>query len=317
MSPPRSRLAPRPTGSLHLGNARTFLINWLMLRKAGGTIVLRIEDLDLARSRESLAEQAISDLEWLGLDWDEGPIRQQDRTEEYERALERLRQAGLVYPCVCSRREVAAASAPHAEDEGPRYPGTCSDRFTDPDEARRQSGREPCWRFRVPAGPIRFVDRFRGEIILDPDRRGGDFVVRSCDATFSYQLAVTVDDSAMAISEVLRGDDLIPSTPRQILLHQALGSTPPRFIYLPLVLDGEDRRLAKRRFGTELASLRRAGVSAGKVIRYLAQVSGIPDPGSEVLARDLVDRFQLDQIPREPVRIGSLPWKVHESGMGP
>ena len=277
-------------------------------------MLLRIEDLDRNRCRQNLVEQALLDLQWLGLDWDEGPIYQNDRTLEYELALERLRQADLVYPCVCSRREVAAVSAPHAEDEIPRYPGTCRDRFSDADQARKQAGREPCWRFRVPSGPIRFVDRFRGEISLDPDRHGGDFVVRSSDATFSYQLAVTVDDHAMAISEVLRGDDLIPSTPRQILLHQALGATPPRFTHLPLVLDGEDRRLAKRRGGTELASLRKAGVSPGKVIRYLAQISGIEDPGSDPLARDLLDGFRLDQVPREPVRIGSLPWMAQESG---
>ena len=220
------RLAPSPTGGLHLGHARTFLIAWLAARHAGGKVILRIEDLDATRVRAEAAATALVDLEWLGLDWDAGPYVQSERGDLYDQALDRLKAAELVYPCTCTRAEIdRAASAPHAEDEGPTYPGTCSHRRAA--DASALSGRPFAWRFRVPAGIVSWEDLFLGRVALDPARLGGDFIVGRAGLGPSYQLAVVVDDALMGVSQVIRGNDLVPSTPRQILLYHALGWTPP------------------------------------------------------------------------------------------
>lgn len=296
----RTRLAPSPTGTLHLGNARTFLVNWLAARQAGGTVVLRIEDIDRGRCRREYVERCLDDLRWLGLSWDEGPIFQSARLASYEQAFARLVEAGAIYPCVCTRKEIAAAaSAPHAEDEGPSYPGTCRDRFATADDATRAAGRRPAWRFRVAPGDVPFDDLVLGRVALDPSRIGGDFVVRSFDGTFAYQLAVVVDDGAMGITDVVRGDDLVPSTPRQILLHRALSSTPPRFAHVPLVVDAEGRRLSKRNGDADLGRMRAAGVDAGSVLARLARACGIEPVGDRVSATELVERFDWSRVPRE------------------
>ncbi|MBI4879594.1 MAG: tRNA glutamyl-Q(34) synthetase GluQRS [Planctomycetes bacterium] len=305
----RTRLAPSPTGSMHLGNARTFLVAWWMARHAGGEVVLRLEDLDRARVKPGLVERVIEDLRWLGLDWDEGPILQSERLALYDAALRRLIEAGHCYPCVCSRKEIrAAVNAPHAEDEESVYPGTCRGRFASWEEARAFKGRPPACRFRVPQGEIAFDDRFLGRVALDPARAGGDFVVRSVDGAFAYQLAVTVDDAAMGISEVVRGDDLVASTPRQILLYHALGHRAPRFTHLPLVLDESGARMAKRRGDTEIAFLRARGIDPREVIALLARSSGFPEAGAAVSAADLIERFDLARLPREAARLSPLPW---------
>src|SRR5687767_13393463 len=223
-----TRLAPSPTGALHLGNARTFLINWLLARQSGWRIVLRVEDLDGPRVKQAADRQAIEDLRWLGLDWDEGPIYQSPRAPLYREAAERLVGAGAAYPCVCSRKEVqAAASAPHAEDGSAVYPGTCRGKFRSIAEAAAASGRPPALRFRVPDGQtVRFEDAFRGTVEYDVARELGDFVIAKAaagdDFMAAYQLAVVVDDSAMGVTDVVRGDDLVDSTPRQIMLYRAL-----------------------------------------------------------------------------------------------
>ncbi|MFG0316069.1 MAG: tRNA glutamyl-Q(34) synthetase GluQRS [Planctomycetota bacterium JB042] len=311
MLPFRTRLAPSPTGFLHLGNARTFLVNWWMARAAGGTVVLRIEDLDRARVKEGFVERQIEDLRWLGLDWDEGPILQSSRLERYAAAFERLRRLGLAYPCVCSRREIrAAAGAPHAEDEGPTYPGTCRGRFPDEEAAREARGATPAWRFVTPDEEFRFEDRVRGEIRARPARAGGDFVLRTVEGIWSYQLAVAVDDAASGITEVVRGDDLVPSTPRQLALLRALELPAPRYAHLPLVLDASGARLAKRRGDTELATLRERGVDPEEVVAFLARHSGLDDAGTRLTAAAGVGRFSLDRLPRSPVSLRSLPWSA-------
>jgi glutamyl-tRNA synthetase len=240
-----TRLAPSPTGALHLGNARTFLINWLLARRRGWRIVLRIEDLDGPRVKAGADRQSVDDLRWLGIDWDAGPVHQTPRLAFYDRAIETLLASGAAYPCVCSRKEVeAAASAPHAEDGAAVYPGTCRGRFHSIDDARRHSGREPALRFAVPAGDagvVEFEDHFSGRHRTDVPRELGDFVIakgmetagmRTAVATPAaarpgrtpaYQLAVVVDDAEMGVTDVVRGDDLLDSTPRQILLYRALG----------------------------------------------------------------------------------------------
>src|SRR5438132_8031440 len=255
------RLAPSPTGAQHVGNARTYLIAWLAARSRGGRVMLRMEDIDSPRVKPGAAQGALEDLRWLGLDWDEGPIFQTERLALHESALRVLQSKELVYPCTCSRSDVErAASAPHAEHEGPAYPGTCVHRTVA--DAAKLDGRPFAWRFRVKPGTVEYADGFRGPTAIRIREIGGDFVVWKSEGTPAYQLAVVVDDAAQQITEVIRGDDLIPSTPRQLLLYEALGLTPPRLVHVPLVVGPDGRRLAKRHGDTRLASLREAGIAA-------------------------------------------------------
>ena len=217
--PYRTRFAPSPTGRLHLGHARTSLVTWLRARKAGGQIVMRIEDIDGPRVVRGAADAICRDHEWLGLDWDEGPVFQSLRSEAYEAALDTLNEAGLIYPCTCSRKEIAKiASAPHGDD-GLRYPGTCRGGPTKP-------GRPPALRFRFDDPSPGFEDLLCGA--YPEGSVGGDFVLRRFDGIWAYQLAVVVDDADMGITEVIRGADLVSSTPRQIALFNSLGRPVPK-----------------------------------------------------------------------------------------
>jgi glutamyl-tRNA synthetase len=296
--PTRGRLAPSPTGAQHVGNARTYLIAWLSARSRGGTVALRIEDIDSPRIKPGAAEQALDDLRWLGLDWDGEPVVQTTRLPLYEAAIERLKAQELVYPCTCTRSDIAsAASAPHAEHEGPTYPGTCAHRTAADAAGLVAQGTPFAWRFRVTDSPA-FVDRFRGEVRIDLHAAGGDFVVWKSAGTPAYQLAVVVDDAEMGVTEVIRGDDLIPSTPRQLLLYRALGHAPPQFAHVPLVVGADGRRLAKRHGDTRLGTLRESGVRPESLVGLLAWSCGwqpTPDP---VPPRDLIPRFRLEAIPK-------------------
>jgi len=308
----RGRLAPSPTGALHLGNARTFLIAWLRVRSRRGSLVMRMEDLDHPKNKAGAAAAALEDLRWLGFDWDEGPdvggphapYMQTARTASYARALEVLRAGGWVYPCVCSRRDVESGqSAPHTED-GLYYPGTCRGRFADYASARRAlpAGRLPAWRFRVPEGEtVRFEDGFHGTYEQDVAALSGDFVVARDPLGAGYMLAVVVDDAAMGITEVVRGDDLLPATPRQLLLYRALGLTPPLFVHVPLVVSEEGRRLAKRHGDTRICALRGAGLPPEKIIGLLAWWCGWAAWGESLTLRDLLPRFDMRTLPHEPV----------------
>ena len=293
------RLAPTPSGGLHLGNARTFLIAWLSARADGGRVVLRIDDLDRDRVKPGAVEQAIADLRWLGFDWDGTPVFQSQRGAAYAEALQQLQTAGVVYPCVCSRREIELATqAPHAGDEGPIYPGTC----------RRQpqpcpSQRPPAWRFAVTDAPVEFDDALHGQCRVDVAAQCGDFIVFRNDAIAAYQLATVVDDHFQGVTEVVRGDDLLSSTPRQLLLYRALGWPPPRYLHVPLVLDAGGERMAKRRDSTRLAALREAGKSPASVNGMLAASCGWARPDETILPAQLVARFDLAKLPRHPVRL--------------
>jgi glutamyl-tRNA synthetase len=286
-----TRLAPSPTGALHLGNARTFLVNWLLARQRGWRVVLRIEDIDGPRIKAGAARDLINDLQWLGLDWDEGPITQSQRRPLYDEALQKLLAKRLAYPCACSRKEVeAAASAPHAEDGSAVYPGTCRNKFMNLEAARAAGGRAPAVRFAVPENRVvEFGDAFAGELAFDAARELGDFVIAKADGTPAYQLAVVVDDAAMGVTEVIRGDDLVPSTPRQILLYRTLGLAPPQFAHVPLVVGEDGKRLAKRHGDTRLASLRDAGVK--------------PEEVRPITAKELLPLFRLDTIPQAPFQL--------------
>jgi glutamyl-tRNA synthetase len=299
------RLAPSPTGAQHVGNARTYLIAWLSARSRGRRVVLRIEDIDSSRVKKGADRQACLDLQWLGLDWDEGPIIQSERMAEYRAALIRLQERELVYPCTCTRSDVErAASAPHLEHEGPAYPGTCAGRQVH--DAAKLTDRPYCWRFRVPAETPAFVDGFQGTTRIDLRRVGGDFVVWKAPSlgmigtSPAYQLAVMVDDAAQGVTEVVRGDDLIPSTPRQLLLYQALGLTPPHFIHVPLVVGPDGRRLAKRHGDTRLSALREASVRPEMLLGLLAWSCGWLSTIEPITPRELLPLFRWDTIPRAP-----------------
>jgi len=303
------RLAPSPTGLLHLGHARTFLAAWLMARQASGRLLLRMEDIDTSRVRAGMAERAIEDLRWLGLDWDEGPdlggpsapYVQSERLERYDAALERLRAQELAYPCTCTRAEIRrAASAPHAEDEGPSYPGTCAGRRST--DAESIGERDSCWRFRVPDEIVSWNDRILGSVNFDPKRSGGDFVIRRKDGGPAYQLAVVVDDAEMGVTQVVRGDDLRPSTARQILLYRALGAPVPEFAHLPLVIGADGRRLSKRDGSITLASMRERGVDPQALIARLLESLGVPS-ARRAAPESALGHFKPAAVPREPMRL--------------
>ncbi len=261
----RGRIAPTPTGYLHLGHFVTFHTAWRRAREAGGVLVYRNEDIDPQRCRRELAHAAMEDLRWAGLDWDEGPdvggphepYDQSGRRESFREALAVLRQRGYVFPCTCSRRDVALSSqAPHDDDGEPIYPGACRERSAAP------AGEACCWRFRVPDGEtVAFVDGRLGPTSFVAGRDFGDFVVWRRDDAPAYELAVVVDDAAMGITEIVRGEDLLRSSARQLLLYRALGWTAPAFYHTPLVRDAAGRRLAKRDAALSLRELRHRGVS--------------------------------------------------------
>jgi len=298
-----TRLAPSPTGALHLGNARTFLINWLLARRGGWKIILRIEDLDGPRIKRGADQLAIADLRWLGLDWDEGPIYQGARILEHADAARRLFFDGKAYACICTRKDVdLAASAPHADDGATVYPGTCRGRFTRIDQARRAGGREPTIRFNVDDEQVEFTDAFCGRRRFEMAKLG-DFVIEKADRTPEYQLAVVVDDADMGVTDVVRGDDLLDSTPRQILLYRALGLADriPSYWHVPLVVGPDGRRLAKRHGDTRLASYREAGAPASRILTLLARWCGIENASADTRPIDWVERFDIARVPRQPI----------------
>lgn len=301
------RLAPSPTGAQHIGNARTYLLAWLSIRSRGGRLVVRMEDIDSPRIKPGAAEQALADLRWLGLDWDAGPdlggphapYVQTARLDRYRAALSSLQQANAVYPCTCTRGDIAAAaSAPHVGQEGPRYPGTCAQRQAG--DALKLAGEPFAWRFRASHARRELVDLVVGNQTCNVADELGDFVVGKADGTPAYQLAVVVDDRAMGITEVLRGDDLLPSAFRQLELYAHFGWSPPQFAHVPLVIGADGRRLAKRHGDTRLAMLREAGVAPEKLIGLLAWSSGLRATAEPCRASDLLVDFDLALLPRSP-----------------
>ena len=303
----RGRFAPSPTGLLHLGNARTALLAWLDARAGGGAFVMRVEDLDRARVQAGAEAQQLDDLRWLGLDWDEGPdvggsfapYRQSERTALYDAAVERLLADGRAFLCACSRADVArAATAPHDGDGAgePRYPGTCREQEGDEVRARAAAqGRAPAVRFDGRGEEVAFADELCGPTEAEVD----DFVLRRADGAAAYQLAVVVDDAAMRITRVVRGGDLLSSTPRQIALGRALGLPIPAFAHVPLVVTPGGERLAKRTRPASLKSLRDGGHPPEAIVGALAASAGL-GAGAPVPARELVAGFALSRLRREP-----------------
>jgi glutamyl-tRNA synthetase len=284
------RYAPSPTGTLHIGNLRTALLAWLFARSGDGRFLVRMEDLDQGRVRAGIAEQQLEDLRSLGLDWD-GPVEfQSHRRARYTDAVERLRADGRVYECFCTRAEIRdAASAPHGPLPEGFYPGTCLNLTRSQRERKRGGGRPPALRVRADMVRIAFTDRLMGPQEGPVD----DFVLVRNDGAPAYQLAVVVDDAAQGIGEVVRGADLLDSTPRQLFLARLLGLPEPSFAHVPLVLGPDGARLAKRHGAVTLQDL-----DPLTARRWMARSLGLPD----VSPREMIDAFDPDQLPREPIR---------------
>ena len=296
------RFAPTPSGALHLGNLFCSLLAWLSAKAQGGEIVLRIEDLDRERANSAFTAQCEHDLHLLGLDWDRGGTAggkvyfQSERTEYYKTLLERLQQTGKVYPCFCSRAELHAASAPHASDGELLYSGKCRDLSKEEIE-RLSRQRPPALRLRVPDETIAFDDLHYGRIEQNLMTDCGDFILRRSDGVFAYQLAVVGDDGDMGVTEVVRGRDLLSSTPRQIYLFQLLGLPVPRFAHAPLLLDEEGRRLSKRDRDLSLSGLLERGHTPEDVIGKLAYLAGLLDRPEAAAAKELIPLFDWEKVP--------------------
>ena len=302
------RFAPSPSGRIHLGNILCALLVWLSARQKGGKVVLRIEDLDTARCPRRYADQMEDDLRWLGLSWDEGPgtggpdgpYYQSERTALYQAALEKLEQKGLVYPCFCTRAQLHTASAPHREDGLTVYPGTCRGFSKEDIAAREAAGRKGALRLRVPEKRITFTDGHLGEVTEYLPTDCGDFLLRRSDGLFAYQLAVVVDDAAMGVTEVVRGADLLTSTPRQLLLYELLGLPAPEFFHFPLLLSPDGRRLSKRDGDLGLAALREKD-SPEEVIGKLAYLAGQNPTAAPRTPGELIEHFRWDAVPRQDI----------------
>ena len=302
------RFAPTPSGQLHLGNLFCSLIAWLAAKSQGGKILLRNEDLDVERSRREYALQAQRDLEALGLFWDEGgdrsgphaPYDQSQRFPFYRTQLERLENQGLVYPCFCSRAQLHAASAPHASDGETIYAGTC--RGLSPQEvAERSKTRAPALRLQVPEETIAFTDLHYGPQQQYLPTGCGDFILRRSDGVYAYQLAVVADDGAMGVTQVVRGRDLLSSTPRQILLYRLLGWPVPEFGHTPLLLAPGGRRLSKRDGDQCLSGLLEKGLTPRDVVGRLAFLAGLVEEPCPITPEELLPRFSWDKLPQENV----------------
>ena len=299
MSTRVSRLAPSPTGALHLGNARTFLVNWALARNEGWKLLMRMEDLDGPRVKTDAARQTLDTLSWLGLDYEGEVLEQSKDLGPYRVAMQRLAEADLIFACDLSRKEVQqAASAPHGDDHEIRFPVELR-----PQDPRRfEFDREDRnYRLITPDESIEIADAFTGPAVLHPHREVGDFVIWTKRGVPGYQLAVVVDDARQGVTDVVRGDDLLPSAARQVLIYRALGMEPPRFWHLPLVLGEDGHRLAKRHGDTRLTRYRAEGVSPERVIGLLAHWCGLCRERRQWTARDFRAAFSLDSVSRQPV----------------
>jgi glutamyl-tRNA synthetase len=308
---PRVRIAPSPTGPLHIGTARTALFNYLFARRQDGTFVLRLEDTDVARSTVAFEADILENLHWLGITWDEGPdaagdedrgpfapYRQMQRREHYEAASADLLSRDLAYPCYCTPEELDAdRKAQEAVHEPPRYIGRCANLTPEERAAREADGGQGAIRFRVPAGKIAWQDLVRGEVEIDTANIGGDFVIVRSDGTPLYHFVVVVDDAAMEMSHIIRGEDHISNTPKHILLFRALGHEVPAFAHLPLILNADRTKMSKRKSQTAIAEYRAQGFIPEALVNYLALLGWSTGTEEEILSLDdLAARFDLEHV---------------------
>lgn len=306
MHPPVvGRFAPSPSGRMHLGNLFASLLAWLSCHAQGGQMVLRLEDLDTQRCLPSYSAQLEQDLQWLGLTWDKGGHAggdgyfQRNRSPLYQQALDILSAQGLVYPCFCTRAELHAASAPHRSDGQAIYTGACA-QLTAEERAEKSAHRSPAMRLHVPEAVYQVQDGHLGLYEENLAHDCGDFLLRRSDGMFAYQLAVVVDDGAMGVNEVVRGSDLLSSTPRQLYLYQLLGLTPPTFYHLPVLLSQEGRRLSKRDGDLGLDVLQ-AHFTPAQIIGKLAYLAGLNPTAAPVTAQDLVPSFHWSKVPTQDI----------------
>ena len=302
------RFAPTPSGRIHLGNIFCSLLAWLSAKSQGGKIVLRIEDLDSQRCPRANADALAADLEWLGLTWDEGAYVSEQNEEYfqsqrfpiYARYLQQLEEQELIYPCFCSRGELHAANAPHLSDGRVIYAGTCR-HLTPEERLAKVQQRHPAYRLKVTAAPISFQDGLYGQYTENLSEECGDFIVRRSDGVYAYQLAVVVDDALMQVNQVVRGCDLLSSTPMQLYLYHLLRLPAPHFIHVPLLVAPDGRRLAKRDHDLDLSVLRRLYDSPEPIIGYLAYLAGqIPQP-EPLKAEDLLPLFDWSRVPTQNI----------------
>lgn len=304
------RFAPTPSGFLHLGNVFCSLLAWLYAKSSGGRIILRVEDLDPQRCSRQKADQLARDLEWLGLEWDEGAYVsensesyfQSKRSDIYAEYFVQLQEQEFVYPCFCSRSELHAAEAPHLSDGRIIYAGTCRHLTAEQREAKAQR-RAPAYRLRVEDKPISFLDGHYGQQSYNLAEGSGDFIVRRSDGVFAYQLAVTIDDALMGITQVVRGCDLLSSTPMQLYIYRLLGFTPPAFCHIPLLVDASGRRLSKRDGDLEIAALRKLYGSPEPIIGLLAFFAGQIARPEPMRAKDLLPIFDAEKIPTKNIAV--------------
>lgn len=298
----RGRFAPTPSGRMHLGNIWSALLAWLSVRAANGELMLRIEDLDRRRCPEANAALIREDLHWLGLDWDREQPPQHTRDRDYEEIFHMLEDRGLVYPCYCSRAGLHAADAPHAADGRPIYSGICRSMS----EAERASQtKPPAWRLAVPEREYSFTDGLCGYYSMNLQRDWGDFIIRRGDGVYAYQLAVVADDIAGGVSEVVRGRDLLSSTPCQLYLYELLSAPAPRFYHVPLLTAADGRRLSKRERDLDMAALRER-FKPEELLGALGALAGLIPQGETATARELCSVFAWEKLPREDITMEKL-----------
>lgn len=295
------RFAPSPSGRMHLGNVFSAMLAWLSIRSCGGRLVLRIEDLDPDRCRPAYADTLKRDLEWLGLTWDTEQTPQSRRSEAYREMFSRLEEQGLIYPCYCSRTELHAASAPHASDGTVLYAGTC--RNLTPSE-RAAKTKAPCWRVRVPDEDVSFTDGVQGEYTQNLAHGCGDFILRRADGVYAYQLAVVTDDAEAGVTQVVRGNDLLSSTPRQIWLQRQLGFPKPDYYHVPLLVAPDGRRLSKRERDLDMGALRER-YTPEALLGLLAHACGLLSHSEAVRADELAKEFSWRMVRKENIVIAN------------
>ena len=298
------RFAPSPSGRMHLGNIFSALLAWLSVRSQNGRMILRLEDLDPDRCKAEYCEQLKNDLVWLGLDWDEEQIPQSRRTAAYAEQFQKLQDLGLVYPCYCSRAELHAASAPHASDGNVIYAGTCRNLS---EHERNAQTRRPAWRVIVPDETVAFTDGLQGKYEENLAKDCGDFILRRSDGVYAYQLAVITDDAAGGVNEVVRGRDLLNSTPRQMYLQRLLGFAQPSYYHVPLLLAPDGRRLSKRERDLDMGALREK-FTAEELIGHLAYLAGLLDRPQNVTAGELTGAFSWHSVKKEDIRMENAPF---------
>ena len=308
MSSVTGRFAPTPSGRLHLGNILCAMLAYLSARSQGGRFLLRIEDVDIPRCPKRLADQCIEDLRFLGFDWDGEPLFQSERGDIYQRCFDLLREKGLVYPCFCTRAQLHAAQAPNLGDHEPVYPGLCA-KLTREEIAQRERTRRPAMRLRVPDRTVSVLDGHYGAFEENLARDCGDYIIRRSDGLWGYQLAVVIDDALSGVTEVVRGRDILFSTPRQMELYHTLGFEPPAFYHIPLLTDSEGRRLAKRDRDLDLTALSKI-MTAEEILGMLAFSAGIIPENRPMSLEQLTAVFTWQSVRKEDIRLAYTP---HES----